>query len=224
MYLQQSVGNRPYLNFRIDEPDLLHYWFVRFPVSAMCEVYKLDYAKGEEWQNHFRDFIVETNCGNPGPTDLTTGRARGGVVPEHNRDRSEQLFEKWMHSSEDSELFKTVKLSAIKAIAGIISAVTLIEDVYCFECEETEPAFIYLTSSVNFSGNPRFHSDYPMLGAMLDKPLFGYCGEEGQPSGEPEMASCHICRPGDSFITENMASLARRKFSQCKCAPCRGRL
>jgi hypothetical protein len=220
MYLQQGLGNKPYLNIRTDEPSLLYHWSGRFPMGAMCEVYRLDYAKGEEWQNHFRDFIVEPNCGNPGPTDPTTGCARGGVVPARNRDRSEQLFEKWMQSSEDSELFKTVKLSAIKDLAGISSAAILINDVYCSECEEEEPAFIYL--SLGNDGNWRFPIHYAKIGTMLDKPLFGYHGEEGQPADQ--MASCHICRPGDSFITENMASLARRKFSQCKCAPCRGRL
>jgi hypothetical protein len=216
MYLQQSVWNRPYLSFRTDEPNLLYHWFGRFNVYAISEAYKLDHEKGEEWQNHFRDFIVEPNCGNPGPINPATGRP-SGVVPERNRDRSEELFEKWMQSSENIELFKTVKLSAIKAIAGMASAAMLIDDVYCLECEETEPACIYL--STGSDGNLRFPINYAKVGAMLDKPLFGY------PSvGQPEMASCHICCPGDSFVTENMASLARRKFSMCKCAPCRGRL
>lgn len=217
MYIQQGIGNKPYLSLRTDEPNLLYHWSGRFPVSAMSEVYKLDFAKGEEWQEHFRGHIVELNCGNPGPINPITGRPNGGRIPQLNRDRTEQLFEKWINSSEDNELFKTVKLSAIKELSGIAAAATLIEDVYCCECEELEPAFIYLYTGSG--GNARFHSSYPMLGAMLDKPLFGY-----PDTGTVEMESCHICRPGDAFVTENMASLARRKFSTCKCAPCRGRL
>lgn len=208
MYLREGRGFRPHLDLRLDEPTLLRKWFQNLPIPLMNRNWGLNDALGETWRTHFNERILAPNY--QGGRIQPNGTLSGGTVAGPSLSATARKWDDWMESSSDPSLFESVKLEEFGQYGDPLGGLLLAPDVYCFECDELEPAWLY-------SGDQRLYSNVhenyrTMITGLLNHGLFGY---------HPELSKCPKCHPDTRFITPSFAGYARRKPGMCECMPCR---
>lgn len=201
MYLYKNPSSQlPQFRPPLSEPKVLMTWANNVPFNSMSDAYGLSEMKGMTWMDHLMDQIVIPN-------------SDGATILAQSLNKTERLFDEWIASSREPSRFASVPLQHFVNTSGRMAALMLVEDVYCVECDQYDPAYIFLGEN----GSSRsFHPQYESIAAAFSRPLF---------DEEPEFATCFICDPQNRFITPSMArGNGRRKMGSCECMPCRGRL
>jgi hypothetical protein len=197
MYIEYEHGESPSLTLKVNEPKLLNFWYQSISVPAMSAVWKLDAEKGQVWHEElYRRVISKVNSG----AEITSSDFRSA------RDN----FRLWVDSHSDGgHAMRHEPLNRIAKLSTQISALLLVPDVLCLNCEDIEPAFVFAGTP---TGSFNWYACYRHINTALDKT-----------AGEmyPELSGCYMCQPDDYILTGAIRKYARCKPGMCECMPCR---
>ena len=204
----------PKLNISLTEPKLLRYWVTNLPFQEMSRLWGLNPALGDAWYEHMR-----TKISNPHWVNAETigGVLRGAAIPAITIEKNKRLFDAWMASNTNIEIFAVTKLSKfISPNMGIRRVLLLAPDVLCTNCDREEPAFLYHGTHDDYQA---WHPKYKHISKVLN---------EGLNQLNIDLNSCNVCCLEDEqpsiYFTPQMSTHARCMASSCTCMPCRGSL
>jgi hypothetical protein len=211
MYLIEGAEYRPYLDLRLDEPELLRAWFLNLPIRSMNTMWKLNPELGRIWYDHFSERIMHPNY--TGVRLDSQGRPCGGAVLGSSLSATHRKWTEWIESTEDRTLFGRVRLREMTLAGnGNLGSLMLAPDTYCLRCDELEPTWLYQGTN---EGYHQTHEHYKkMIKDVLDNGMFGF---------HPKINSCPSC-DSTRYATLSFLNYARRRPGMCECMPCRGDL
>jgi len=192
MYIEEDYDHFPSLRINLRENELLHVWITHLPVLEMCDAYQLNPEYMLSWKGHLLEKIIDP---------LNHGLGIGQSI--HRESLS--AFSRWMMSTRNKSLFKSVPLSQI--MATDFERLMIMQDVNCINCDSSEPAFVYYGTETS---NHPFHTLYTRILKALDKPIF---------EAYVDLAACPNCND-EMYVTPYMESYARQKPRLCRCMPC----